>query len=133
MLRVHAARGGVLYQQLRIRPLLRHAETISRPLCFASLSPCGQLAKHHVTPLAVTPLRNSNDHVISAVHHPLVLPRAWLSSEEKKNVGGVEEGGSKWNLANVRRILREYGTVAVVFHTCSSLTFLGISYTIVNM
>lgn len=68
------------------------------------------------------------------------FPRSLIISRVRFSTNGKDSSGddkavesTKWNLANVRRVLREYGTVAVVFHTVMSLASLGTCYTIVNM
>ena len=71
-------------------------------------------------------------HVISPLPQPLIISRVWLSMTKRSGAEKAVES-TKWNIANVRCVLREYGTVAVVFHTVMSLGSLGTCYTIVNM
>ena len=92
-----------------------------------------QLDQHVVTLVATC--RAPSDHVITSLPQPLIVSRAWLSTNSSDDKAGAEKAveSTKWNIANVRRVLREYGTVAVVFHTVMSLGSLGTCYTIVNM
>ena len=85
---------------------------------------------HHVIPGSLAP------QLTSQFPNSLIISRVSFSTNGKNSVGGdqaVNSESTKWNLANVRRVLREYGTVAVVFHTVMSLASLGTCYTVVNM
>ena len=45
---------------------------------------------------------------------------------------GQSNNKPKSNIDKIRMILKEYGTVGVVFHTCISLTSLGTCYVLVS-
>ena len=60
------------------------------------------------------------------------------SEEQSERLPGEEEvvevkGVWKKSVVNVKRVLKEYGGVAVVLYTCISLSSLGFCYTVVNM
>ena len=133
MLRLCAARGGLVALPVGPRTVLRFVLTHNYCIDFTNsrnpFAQCRQLDQHVVTCGA------TSDHVISSLPQPLIVSRVWLSTNSSDGKAGAEKvvESTKWNIANVRRVLREYGTVAVVFHTVMSLGSLGTCYTIVNM